>query len=103
MQEESQNAETGEKPVVGEGGKGFRMPLTFFSEDIDENKSSQSGYNAEKFEIEKSNKFEEFSNEEKGKEDEGKRVLKTTNLQNRLIMMSIPFLLLHKYHLKSLI
>jgi hypothetical protein len=47
MQEESQNAETGEKSVGGEGKKGFSLPLTFFGEDADENKSSQAVYNNE--------------------------------------------------------
>jgi hypothetical protein len=39
MQEESQNAEIGEKSVGGEGKNGFRLPLTFFGENTDENKS----------------------------------------------------------------
>jgi hypothetical protein len=44
MQEKSQNTETGEKSEVGEGSKVFRLPLTFFSKDIDENKSSKSPF-----------------------------------------------------------
>jgi phosphatidylserine/phosphatidylglycerophosphate/cardiolipin synthase-like enzyme len=47
MQGLSQNAEIGEKPEVGEDGKGFRLPLTFFGEDTTENKASKSFNNNE--------------------------------------------------------
>jgi phosphatidylserine/phosphatidylglycerophosphate/cardiolipin synthase-like enzyme len=42
--EKSQNTETGERSEIDEGKKDFRLPLTFFGEDTDENKPLKSPF-----------------------------------------------------------